>query len=387
MGAALLGSGRETLAGLDALASRSSLIRSVYEKPPVRSTNMDLPTFIGSPEQIGLAYGRTLKDIILQALSLLLDEKRFPRSDATIQAWVGRRESLIEKHFPWLLEEMAAVAQGVGLDYQEILWLNCRVWNYCTPAGATKPSQCSTMAITLADGTLACTAALDDPPDLYCGPVRFGPEGRHRFITLPISGMSWAADSMNSAGLAIAISSLNFFGEIEKPDPLLPQDIAIRAIMEQCSTADEVREFCREHSFQINLVAVDAQGGVFAAQSTPLGLFEVEAEGFAVITNHWVDDAELYQMAQRGGRGISESDTTRFRRGRLLQFARQQSGHCSAEEVREFMGHRDDTDPGSNHNAGTLALTFANPQAAPQTFWIMQPKPPLSETEFVPYEV
>ena len=217
---------------------------------------MTMPSFSGTPQALGRAYGAALGEEILKVHGILLPASAYPRDDPVVTAWVGRREALLEQRFPWLLEEMAGVGEGVGLPYPEILWLNLRGWNYFPRAPQLPSGGCSTLALALADGTAALCTALDDPGELYCGPVRLAPAGKPSFVTLPITGTSWAGDSMNSAGLAVGLSSQVFPAEIRLPDPLLPQDLAVRVIMEQCATVGDMRELCREFPFQLNLMAV-----------------------------------------------------------------------------------------------------------------------------------
>lgn len=328
----------------------------------------------GTPGALGRDYGKRCREGIAANLKTLVyrqGEPPLPRQDEDFKAWVHRQESLLEKCWPWLLEEMAGVAEGCEAKYEDILLLNLRAWQYDLygrpPAGG-----CSSLAVTLADGTTACAGALDDPARFYCGPVRFMPDNCYAFITFPITGTGWANRGMNSAGLAIGISSQLLPGLRRLPHAV-NQDLALRVMLQICATADEVREFCRVFPFTINLVCVDAGGGIFCAHQTAAGLFEQPvSDGWCALTNHVSDDAVIHQLTGLGVREFPESATTRARRGNLVDFCRRRSGVCTMEEVLELIGGRDDGNPGSIHNRSTICLTFSNPQADPGVMRVMQ---------------
>ena len=328
--------------------------------------------FNGTPKQIGIEYGKAFAPEIvnnLKALVLAQSSDALPSSDAGFKAWVQRQEKLIEANWPWLLEEMEGVAEGVAVKYEDILLLNLRAWQY-NYYGAEPSGGCSSLVVTLADGTVACAGALDDPAQFYCGPVKFTPDTGYALLSFPITGTSWGNRGMNRAGLVASISSQILPGLIRLPNAV-NQDLALRAILQTCATINEVRQFCHRHPFIMNLICVDAKGGIFCGQHTSAGLLELPvAEGFCALTNHVVDDGFRYWLAQRGVKEFPESATTRLRRGRLLSFARERNGKCVAEEVRRFIFHRDDGDLGTIHNKGTIYMTFSNPQAARNTCWV-----------------
>jgi len=343
-------------------------------------------TLQGTPKQIGCQYGKRFVDQIRQNLKTLL-HAGVPRQDAGFRAWVKSQESIVAGRWPWYIEEMQGVAEAVGVPYEEILLLNLRSWQYQYYGAGPVSTGCSSLAITLSGGQVACAGALDDPIQLYCGPVHVVPDKGHRFISFPITGTSWANRGMNSEGLAVGISS-QLLPQLRRLKHALIQDIAMRAILQTCGTAGEVREFCREHPFTMNLVCVDRHGGILLAQHTAAGLLELApAAGACALTNHLVDDEHIYWLLERGVASIPESPTSRPRRGNLLAFIRSRNGKCTPEEVMRFIAARDDKNPGSIHNRGSIYLTYSCPQASRDTFWIMQPKAPQNPPHFQPFRV
>ena len=344
-----------------------------------------LVTFHGTPKQIGIAYGREFLAEIKANLNELVWREGYeplPREDSDFIAWHKKQESILASKWPWLLEEMAGVAEALAVSFEDILLLNLRAWQYnyyFAPPGQS----CSSLAITLGNGTVACAGALDDPVKYYCGPVCFTPDNGYSFITFPITGTSWASRSLNETGLSIGISSQLLPG-LRILDNSINQDLAIRVIMQTCTTVDQVREFCKEYPFTMNIVCVDASGGILCAHQTAAGFFEIPTQDNAALTNHLTSDDVKNQLTARGVGEFPESDTTHERRNNLLDFAKQNSGKRTAEDVMQFISLCDEGNPGTinRHNGGTVCLTFANPQNDPQTFWVMLPHDPECNNQF-----
>ena len=334
-------------------------------------------TLKGSPNQIGREYGRTCAEKIRENLSVLVWREGYeplPREDIDFIAWQKRQESILSDNWPWLLEEMAGVSQALEVSFEDVLLLNLRAWQY-NYYGEPGGQACSSLAITLNDGTVACAGALDDAPEYYDGLVYFRPEDGYGCITCPIIGTSWALRSINEEGLSIGISSQILPG-LKKLDNTIMGDLAIRIIMQTCARVDEVRDFCREHPFTMNIVCVDAKGSIFCAHNTSAGLFEIPTKDSAAMTNHIVDEEIKKQLSTMGVNEFPERDITTYaRRQNLINFAQQHSGKCTAEDIMKFIATCDENNPGSinRHNKGSLFLTFANPQNDPKSFWVMQP--------------
>lgn len=346
-----------------------------------------MTSFSGSAREIGLEHGRACGDHIRRNLDVLVYRKGYeplPREDRSFADWVRDQESVVARNWPWLLDEIAGVASAVGVGYEDILLLNLRAWQYEFYGAQPALSQCSSLAITLDDGTIACAGALDDSLEYYCGPVRFSPTGGNSFITFPMAGTSWANRGMNSRGLSIGTSSQVLPGLRQLPGTV-NQDLALRVILEKCATVEEVREFCKAYPFTVNLVCADALGEVFCAQQTAGGMDEISPEGFCALTNHVVNEEFRHRLAMQGVTEFPEVGNTCERLRKLLDFASDRCGKCSAEEVMQFIGHRDDEDPATIHNKGTIYLTYANPRADSRTFWILQPKDPAAGAAFEPF--
>ena len=92
-------------------------------------------------------------------------------------------------------------------------------------------------------------------------------------MTFPIIGTSWGNRGINSAGLCLGEASYGISGLKRLPGTICG-DIALRVILQTCATVSEVREFCKQHPFTLNLACSDKNGDVFCARQTTAGLVE-----------------------------------------------------------------------------------------------------------------
>lgn len=343
-------------------------------------------TFKGSHFEIGRRYGEAFRSIIQQNIDILVKRIGYPAlplDDSDFQKWVSTQKDIIGSNWPWLVEEMRGVADGAGLELNDILFLNLRVWQYDLYSAKT-PCSCSSMVIELADGTVANVGALDDCRDYYCGMVKVIPKQGYGFITFPIAGTTWGNRGINSTGLCIGESSQILKG-LKQLSGYICADIAVRVILQTCKTVDEVRKFCKKYPFTLNLVCSDKNGDVFTAHCTSAGLFETANASPWVITNHVTDDLIKLKLYERGGYEFRESNTTHLRRGRLLDYAEKFNARCEAEDVRKYIADRMAGDSSSICPPGNIVLTYANPQAEPGVIWIAEPQVTDNE-EWVKYE-
>jgi len=348
----------------------------------------------GSPTEIGRKYGESQAEKIRENVGILIHragieilkgENDVPVDDLDFMRWEKEQEKTVRGIAPGLIEEMEGIAAGAGLTFRDVFLLSLRAWQYrlfSKPLGG-----CSSFAVTLNDGTAACAGALDDPWELYCGPVHVIPDRGYRFLSFPIAGTVWANRGMNSEGLSIGISSQGLPGLQSLPD-YINQDIAVRIILQNCATVEEVRVFCLKYASAMNIVCVDKKSDILCAHQTFGGFFEYPpTDGYAVLTNHIIDDSLMFALKEKGVQKFSESETTRLRRGNLLDFSKRRNGKCSGEEVRYFINDRRNGSPAAICHKGTVVLTYSNPQAHKDTFWINYLGADKGRTGFTPVQI
>ncbi len=344
---------------------------------------MQLYTFAGIPGKLGREYGKIFAKNIQKNIDILIKRTGYeplPLSDNGFIKWIDNQENTIANNWSWLLEEMYEVAKASKLKYRDILLLNLRAWQYTVYSGNASTA-CSNIAIKLTDGTIANAGALDDNSEFYCGIVKIIPKQGHSFMTFPITGTSWGNRGLNNAGLCVGVSS-QILPNLNRFPGTICADIANRVILQTCTTVDDVREFCKNHPFNLNLLCSDKIGDIFAAHCTSAGLFEVTDK---VMTNHVIDDRIRFKLQQQGISEFRESETTRLRRGRLLDYAANFSGKCSAEDLKKYIADRLDGDPASICPESNIVLTYTNPQAEPGVMWISEPQA-VNNEKWIKYE-
>ena len=331
-----------------------------------------ISTFKGSPAEIGRTYGEKFREMILANIRTLVEPSRASlMARPEFVAWKADYDAKIAAELPWYKEEMMAVAEAVGVDYDAVLMLNLRSWGYDMYSGQPV-EHCSSFIMRLSDGVDVNAGALDDPVELYCGPVRIVPDTGYAFITFPITGTSWGNRGMNSAGLTIGLSSQGLPGLRGLPT-MWNQDICIRAILQTCATVDEVRAFCDTHSFTINMVVSDANGGRLCMHNTIAGPLELPDGEYAAMTNHVVCDKFFNWFTERGTSSFPESDTTRKRRSRLVNLIEEREGEADFEEVLAFLEKRYPDEVGSIWNEKTIVLMAACPVKDRNSLWLLYP--------------
>ena len=335
--------------------------------------------FSGSAKARGEKYGTIFRDGIVSNVATLLasggppwSRVPFRRNDPAFLSWQRKQEAILASQWPWLLEEMDGVAAGSGVSPDDILLLNLRAWQF-GDYGMEEANCCSSMALTLSSGEIVCAGALDDPVEFYAGPLRMVPDEGYSYISFPLTGTSWGNRGLNCAGLAVGISSQQLPG-LQKRVGSINQDLAVRVILQLCANVDDVREFCRSYPFTMNLVCVDASGGIFCAHQTTAGLQELPVkDGWCALTNHVANDLARIAISQHGVDSFPESESTRPRLAKLEAFCRTHNKTCSIAQIERFVENRDDSDPGSINNRQTAFMTYAVPQQDPSGLWISQP--------------
>lgn len=335
----------------------------------------------GTPGEIGQTCGKAYRALIEQNLNLFVrcEETRKLMENPGAKAWAGEQRALVSRDFPWLAEEIGGIAQGAEASLDDIWLLNLRVWQYREyHSGAV--SGCTSLAVRTREGALCCAGALDDPEYIYCGAVvRPAAEGRYGSIGFPLAGTVWAARGINQAGLSISSSSQLICG-LHPQKPELNQDIALRVMLDTCATVEQARALCEEYAFTINLVATDGQGGLLAGHQTPIGFFDIPcADDRVAVTNHVVDDMVCQALDNAGGELLETEPNTRYRRGALLRFLRENPIPTCQEVWGQIAGKAEGRRSAVN-NSHTYVLTLSD-DSRPGVLDVMYPC--YGETEYV----
>lgn len=187
----------------------------------------------GSHHDIGLALGRWGADACRQHLLA---------SPAWhgVQSWKGCPEAtemraLVEQHFPWILEELAGLAEGLGLTLDEVFLWNCRgdLW-------ALAPDGCTTV---LASNRLTHNEDGDPGFAGRCGLAEVFPDDSPGFVSFVYPGsIPGHTFAVNESGLAMTVNNVR----ARLAHNGIPRMVLTRAAL-GLETPDEVTAMLQAH--------------------------------------------------------------------------------------------------------------------------------------------
>ncbi|GEK73423.1 MULTISPECIES: C45 family autoproteolytic acyltransferase/hydolase [Halomonas] len=185
-----------------------------------------LSVFSGSRAEIGEAHGRTHAALITSSIEVY--DRLF--HDFVGLRWAEARRvaerfvPMIERGFPEILDEMAGIARGAGLDLEDILTLNCRSEISLTQASGG----CTALSINR-DGTQWLAQNWDWRSDQLHNVVamELRPTGAPSLVSVGEAGMV-AKIGLNENGVGVCLNAIRSrtLGEG------LPIHVALRKILE-----------------------------------------------------------------------------------------------------------------------------------------------------------
>jgi isopenicillin-N N-acyltransferase-like protein len=183
------------------------------------------------------------------------------------------------------VEELKGIAEGAEMSYEQILRLNLceEVWNRTT-------GWCTTICFATAGGSLLLGKTQDvgrgDERLLVLQRVTHNDRG-HDFVRGSFAGTIWTSAGLNSAGLALAGSSL-------KPRDLgqhgVPMHAALQTCLEGCASVDAAEAMLSDLAIcgkGVNLLIVDKESRCILLEILPGARQQVHPrDGMLFATNH-----------------------------------------------------------------------------------------------------
>ncbi|WP_163578178.1 C45 family autoproteolytic acyltransferase/hydolase [Halomonas faecis] len=253
---------------------------------------MQLTELSGSRHAVGLAHGRAHASRIQGSVAVY---DRLFHDFVGLRWQAARREAerfatMIERGFPAILDEMHGIADGAGLDWQDILTLNCRSEISLTQASGG----CSAFALQrhgdqwLAqnwdwradqlDNVVALKIALDDAPPL---------------VSVGEAGMV-AKIGLNAAGIGICLNAIRS----QTCGTGLPIHIALRKILESPDFDSALRVATHDRVCSPAHFLLASDGGHAAGLEVHPGEpgHLTPRDGIVTHTNHFVEPSVTGQV-------------------------------------------------------------------------------------------
>ncbi len=253
----------------------------------------DIPVLLvqGTPTEIGEQIG-TL------ALKQLTDVKRLgdqfigETGFGSIAAIVLKSGSLLLPQFPPdHLTELDSAAKSAGWPRDLLIFGN-------TYVDIRKGQLCSALIV---EGERSATGGplfgrnLDwggsIPLHEYTLVTVYRPTGKHAFVSIGFPGMIGCASGMNDAGLAVAANTVSESRDGSATFDLkgVPQGLALRRVLEECSTVDEAEVLLRSlpRTTMENFVICDRRRGAVFEVTTKQIVVRGSTDAVCACTNHF----------------------------------------------------------------------------------------------------
>lgn len=258
----------------------------------------------GSHHEIGLAMGRwgaaaCRRHLLSSAAWAQVMAHRDHPGIPTLQ-------SLLHRHFPWIERELAGLAEGLELPYEDVFLWNCRgdLW-------AMAPDGCTTV---LAPQRLSHNE--DGDPGLAgaCGMAKIRPIDAPAFVSFLYPGsLPGHTFAVNQAGLAVTVNNIR--AQRARAEGL-PRMVLTRALLGTQSPAQAItllRDHPRMGAFHLGIGQAGAHGTFSVEFSQAAVSVQPVRQGRRLHANHAVHEAQQ-PLAQV----VTASSSRRQARGESL---------------------------------------------------------------------
>lgn len=249
----------------------------------------------GGPRERGRAYGAQAADRVSRSIEIyegvFAHYAQLPWSEVRDRA--AAFVEAIDAFDVQLLPELEGIAEGAGVDPEDVLALNLRTEvMFGLDARPTRAAmkECTAVGRRLDDGRVWVAQNWDWKPAVRetCVLLACAPHDRPGFVTLVEAGL-WAKCGANEAGVALATNALR--SSRDRGEPGVPYHAIVRRILTS-ATVDEALDAARRgpRASSANYLVGDLGGRIVDLECAPGGpgnLFEQEGSHL-VHANHFV---------------------------------------------------------------------------------------------------
>lgn len=313
----------------------------------------------GSAYEIGYQHGKNCRDKILVAIDYSCKSIKKNVSENKRREMTNRFLFPIEKEFPELMEELKGIAEGSGIDYQEILLLN-----FYEEMEASISKECTAIAFSQSDrGPL-----LGNNLDLECEtpPIRvietIYPQRGYAFISLRLAGTIWSGGGLNEKGLALGQASV---GNVSDKADGINRFILGRLVLQNCKDVEEAVNFLAKHKARakgLNYMLVDSSGNAAAVERSPTDYGVRRPENVVIyFTNFFL----IPKMTQFNSGTEESQENPRERYKNLAKLVGKQKEECTLDFMKKIL--TDHHFPGAicRHGGRDINCTFYSLLAVP----------------------
>ncbi len=295
-----------------------------------------LPVFSlkGSPAEVGFQHGTRCREMIRKNVTLYLRLfSHYASLDRSQAVSLARRFVPVIRDFdPAILEEIRGIAEGAGLDFEEVLAINLRTELMYPHQTAT--GECTSLAVlpeASAGGEVLIGQNWDWKPQMKGSTVllEIEQDGKPGVVTLTEAGIVGKI-GLNSAGLGACLNILKSpLGRIG-----VPIHVLMRAILNCERPGDAVQKIVtRERASNNNCLLAHAGGAAIDFEMTPDRYdFIYPERGVLVHANNFTSE-RLRPLDT----GVAEYPDTLLRFGRAREKALKKAGGITVDDVKEIL--------------------------------------------------
>jgi isopenicillin-N N-acyltransferase-like protein len=260
---------------------------------------------VGGPRERGRAYGAQAADRVRRSIEIY--ERIFDHYAQLPWADVRRRAAAfvdaIDAYDVQLLPELEGIAEGAGVEAEDVLALNLRTEVMfgldARPAQASM-KECTAIGLRLDDRQVWIAQNWDWKPAVRdsCVLLVCAPHDRPGFVTLVEAGL-WAKCGANEAGIGLATNALQ--SSRDRGEPGVPYHAILRRVLTS-ATVDEALDAVRRgpRASSANYLIGERDGRIVDVEATPGGsedLFTQQGPSL-VHANHfvWPEPAPFHDL-------------------------------------------------------------------------------------------
>lgn len=264
------------------------------------SAIIDVVELAGSPYEIGLAHGRILKEPITDFIASVTDVHQENNSLLKVDApslaeFCLRNLGFMEKFSPESVLEMRGIAEGAGVRFEDVLYLNCflELEDLRAPGlgGSILPDRlwgCTTFNVTsdaTADGRayIGQTFDMEKYYEKYLRLLRIRPEHGPEQLVLTFAGVIGLV-GINAAGIGAVINKV--VATDARPGVVYPM------IMRKALASERIGDALGAVIFSPRATGINYQlagaGVAFCAETSAADYELLPIDGAIAHTNHYV---------------------------------------------------------------------------------------------------
>ena len=312
-------------------------------------------TLEGGPRQRGLQHGEMLRDRIVALLDRWaesLDRVYGISRDLYVQRFFAETafEAALSRHTPTVLEEIAAIAEGAGVDYRTLLafqHVNEEFWLALPRPTPAVAEACSTIALGQAGPRptlIGQNLDLDQYLDGFQVMLRYRcDESDGQVMALSVPGMI-SLNGMNSFGFAVCDNALT---QLKADVAGVPIFAIYRSLLESRSLAEAIERLSLyPHASGLNWVMGDPTGVAMMECSTDQRTRYGPTDPALPIyhTNHPLKSRDLAPEHRDGAPRRRPTRSTYLRFAALHERITGLEDDLSIEAIKAILASRDDPD-------------------------------------------